>query len=147
MPTVTNTIFIRGNPAAIFDRTTTAKYWPEWHPATVGVSGQIENPMRPGDIIRERARIGQDIGESDWTVTEWVKDRRVVLSMPGTRLGDLQIAYQFEPQNDGVQFTRDLTFDASGFPDTVAQQISRQMDSDSAIALERIKSLMEMPGS
>lgn len=143
MKTVTNSIFLSRDPSAIFDLVTTAKYWPEWHPATVGVSGQVQNPMHPGDLIRERAKIGQDIGENNWTVTDWEKDKRVVLEMPGTRLGDLKITYRFEPKMNGVQFTRELSFDASGFPEAVSAQISRQMDTDSAEALKRIKVMAE----
>lgn len=143
MQTVSNTIFLAGDPTHIFDLVTTTRHWTEWHPATVGVSGQIDQPMRLGDVIRERAKIGQDIGENDWTVTVWEKNKRVVLEMPGTRLGDLRITYHFEPQPGGVQFSRELAFDATGFPQAVAEQIIRQMNSDSATALERIKMMVE----
>lgn len=143
METVTNTIFLAGDTDRIFDLVTTAKYWPEWHPATVGVSGQIGSPMREGDVIRERAKIGNDIGENDWTVTVWEQNKRVVLEMPGTRLGDLKIAYCFEREGNGVCFTRKLTFEAGGLPPSASEQITRQMESDSALALERIKAMVE----
>lgn len=143
MQTVSNTILLVGDLSDIFDLVTTARHWPEWHPATVGVSGQVDKPMRLGDVIRERAKIGQEIGENDWTVTDWEQNKRVVLEMPGTRLGDLKITYHFQPQPHGVQFSRELAFDATGFPQAASDQITRQMNSDSAIALERIKVMVE----
>lgn len=143
MSHVTNTIFIRGDANAIFDFVTTAKYWTQWHPATLGVGGQIENPMRLGDVIRERAKIGAGIGENDWTVSAWEQNQRVVLTMPNTRLGDLQITYSFVERNDGVEFTRELIYDASAFPGEMTKVIITQMESDSRIATERIKQMFE----
>lgn len=143
MSQVTNSIFIRGAVNAIFDFVTTAKYWTQWHPATVGVSGQIENAMRLGDVIRERAKIGAAIGENDWTVTEWEQNKRVVLLMPNTRLGDLQITYAFIEKNGGVEFTRELMYDASAFPQAIADALAQQMDSDSRIATEHIQEMFE----
>jgi hypothetical protein len=63
--------------------------------------------------------------------------------MPGTRLGDLQITYRFVVEGDGVEFTRELIFDASGFPPNIAIAIQAQMQSDSQIATERIKQMVE----
>ena len=79
MSTVTNNILIRGEPGAVFDLVTTAKYWTQWHPATVAVGGQIDKPMRLGDVIRERARIGGTEAENDWTVSEWKRPSWVAL--------------------------------------------------------------------
>lgn len=143
MTTVKNQIHLRGKYGDIFDLVTTAKYWTQWHPATVEVRGQIETPMQLGDVIWERAKIGEAIGENDWTVTEWARPTRFVLSMPSTRLGDLKITYGFTPHGDGVEYTRELQYDASGFPPPVAKQIEQQMASDSAEALHRIKALVE----
>jgi hypothetical protein len=143
MSKVTTSILITGDPHAVFDLVTTARYWTDWHPATLGVSGQVNEPMKLGDVIRERARIGESVGENDWTVTDWQRPTRVVLSMPGTRLGDLQISYLFVPTADGVEFSRELIFDAGGFPTAVAEAITLQMQSDSQIATERIKAMVE----
>jgi hypothetical protein len=143
MTSVKNSTLIHGTPGEIFDLVTTAKYWTRWHPATLDVSGQVQAPMKLGDVIRERARIGDSVGESDWTVTEWERPTRVVLSMPGTRLGDLKIEYRFVPNGDGVEFFRTLDFDATRFSPEIASAITAQMQSDSEIATHRIKELVE----
>jgi hypothetical protein len=64
--------------------------------------------MRKGDVIHEKARIGGMQAENDWTVTEWENLQRVVLSMPGTRLGDLRITYEFTQIPGGVEFYANL---------------------------------------
>ena len=128
----------------IFDLVTTARYWPDWHPATLGVSGAVETPMKLGDSIHERARIGGAIGENVWTVVEYVCPSRVVLRMPGTRLGDLEIVYQFAARDDAVEFTRELAFDLANLPPSVDRNaIERQLKTDSAEALRRLKDLVE----
>ena len=81
---VTKNILIRGSANRIFDLVTTAQYWTQWHPATVSVSGAIEQPMQIGDKIRERARIAGMEAEGAWTVAEWKRPTRVVLKMPAT---------------------------------------------------------------
>lgn len=146
---VTKSILIRGNANRIFDLVTTAKYWPQWHSATVSVSGAIENPMKLGDKIRERARIAGMEAEGDWTVAELERPTRVVLKMPATRLGDLQISYHFTPRTEGIEYSRELEFDASKLPALIpVSLVERQMVSDSEEALKRLKALIErMDGS
>lgn len=145
---VTKSTLIRGKADWVFDRVTTAKYWPQWHPATISVSGAIEQPMRLGDQIRERARIAGMEAEGDWTVAELERPTRVVLKMLGTRLGDLQISYHFAPRGEDVEFTRELEFDASKLPAMIpASMVERQMNSDSEEALKRLKPLIERMGA
>jgi hypothetical protein len=100
--------------------------------------------MRLGDSIHERARIGGLIGENDWTVVECARPSRVVLRIPGTRLGGLEIVYRFEPRGDAVEFTRELEFDLANLPPNMDRRaIERQMSTDSLEALQRLKILVE----
>ncbi len=147
MATVTNQALIRGNVDRVFDLVTTARYWVQWHPATVAVSGQVIEPMRLGDVIRERARIGGMEAEGEWTVTALERPKHVVLQMPGTRLGDLRITYAFRPMGDQVEFTRALEYDPSGLPTDLQARIERQMSEDSQVAVERIAELAASVGA
>ena len=54
MTAVVNTVTINGAPKAVFDLITTARLWPQWHPATKGVGGVVERPYGLGDMIHER---------------------------------------------------------------------------------------------
>jgi hypothetical protein len=49
-----NTVTINGTSKAVFDLITTARLWPQWHPATKGVGGVVERPYGLGDLIHER---------------------------------------------------------------------------------------------
>ena len=144
MSRVTQSILVRGPMNPVFDLVTTARYWPDWHPATLAVSGAVETPMQLGDCIHERARIGGAIAENDWAVVEYLRPSRVVLRMPGTRLGDLEIVYCFALRGDAVEFTRELEFDLANLPPNMDRRvIEQQMENDSAEALERLKGLVE----
>jgi uncharacterized protein YndB with AHSA1/START domain len=141
---VIKSITINGLLERVFDLVTTAKYWPQWHPATEGVSGAVEQPMKLGDKIIERARIGGRVGEGEWTVAVHDRPHRVVLQLPATAFGDLEIAYQFEQQGEQVRFTRTLQFDLSKLPPQLDRAaIERQMDTDSEQALAKLKALVE----
>ncbi len=58
MTTVTNAVTIAGDPAAVFDLVTSARFWPQWHPATRVVGGVTERPFGLRDRIYEAGRIG-----------------------------------------------------------------------------------------
>ena len=51
MATITNAIQIQGALAPIFDLITTTRFWPQWHPATIGVGGVTT----PADYFEYRA--------------------------------------------------------------------------------------------
>jgi hypothetical protein len=60
--------FVADRPIdAVFDVATTARFWPEWHPATRGVEGDIGHPARLGDQITEHVTIGGIQGSGTWT--------------------------------------------------------------------------------
>jgi uncharacterized protein YndB with AHSA1/START domain len=144
MATVTTSATIRAPIDRVFEYITTAKHWPQWHPATEGVSGDIDSPMRLGSRITERARIAGHLGEATWTVVEHAPNERVALSLPGTAFGDLLIAYTFAPDGDGVRFTRTLTYDVTSLPPAIpAAAVQAQMQSDSETAVGRIKAILE----
>src|SRR5438046_7082022 len=71
MTAVVNTVTINGAPKAVFDLITTARLWPQWHPATKGVGGGVERPYGLGDLIHERGRIGDKDCERTWNAGEY----------------------------------------------------------------------------
>jgi len=73
-PAITNTIQIHGALAPVFDLITTTRFWPQWHPATIGVGGVTERPFQQGDIVRERAQIGAHTYEGTCNVLGYFDD-------------------------------------------------------------------------
>jgi hypothetical protein len=140
MPTITSSVRIAGPIEQVFDLVTTTRYWPEWHPATIGVGGVTERPFALGDAIIERARLGGHEYEGTWTVTEHERPQRALLQGGSRRIS---IAYTFEPQGEVVLFRRELTYDAGLFsaadPVVLEEEMRRQSDQ----AVERLKGLVE----
>jgi hypothetical protein len=45
----------------VFDVATVARHWTDWHPATLRVEGQVEEPARLGDRITEYVRVADRV--------------------------------------------------------------------------------------
>jgi hypothetical protein len=142
MKTVVNSVLIRGRVEAVFDLVTSARFWPQWHPATLGVGGVRQRPFLLGDVIRERARLGPEVYEGDWTVAEHVRPSRAVLRAWG---GRLHIRYVFAAAGEATEFRRELEFDPADFRATApdADALVKLMHEQSEQALRKLKALVE----
>jgi hypothetical protein len=142
MTQVSNTIQIDGPLEAVFDLATTTRFWPQWHPATTGVGGVTERPMLLGDKIRERAVIGGQTYEGNWTVVEYHRPRRLALLMES---GRIKISYSFQASGQTTEFKRQLEFHAEDFSASVADPnlLEKLMHQQSELALQKLKVLVE----
>jgi len=142
MTQVSNTIQIHGPLAAVFDLVTTTRFWPQWHPATIGVGGVTERPFQLGDKIRERARIGAQTYEGSWTVIEHVRPIQVVLASGS---GRNRIRYSFEQVGEVVHYRRALEYHPEDFAASVADPalLETLMFTQSEQALQKVKALVE----
>ncbi len=142
MAQVTNTIQIHGSLVAVFDLVTTTRFWPQWHPVTIGVGGVIERPFQLGDKIRERARIGAHTYEGTWTVIEHERPTHALLQGDN---GRIQIRYRFQPVGDQVAYSRTLEYYPEDFaastPDPT--RLATLMYAQSEQALQKVKALVE----
>jgi uncharacterized protein YndB with AHSA1/START domain len=139
---VVNAATIEGPPEAVFDLVTTARFWPQWHPATTGVSGVTERPYLLGDRIVERGRIGQGNFEVTWKVAEHVRSRRVVLQSESS---PVQIIYSFSSRGNATEYTRELKYNVEDLksisPDS--NEVNRLMRLQSEQAVKQLKALVE----
>ena len=143
MARVQNEIVIDGPIQAVFDAVTTTDTWPQWHPATVGVSGVTERPLQLSDQIRERARIGGQEYEGEWTVVAHQSPARLVMQVLGS---DTRISYAFASESPSTtRFTRTLEFDPGAFAGSAADPaaLERLMFVQSQTALQNLKRLVE----
>ncbi len=152
MTQVCTEIRINGPLEAVFDLTTTTRYWPRWHPATTAVAGVTDRPLALGDQVREYAVIGGRAQEGTWTVAEHQRPESVLLQIDG---GRIQIGYTFEnegsdddgSEGDGptTRLRRVLTHRpedfAGGATNTTA--LESYMSTQSEEALQRLKWLVE----
>jgi hypothetical protein len=142
LASVVNAATIEGPPEAVFDLVTTARFWPQWHPATTAVSGVTERPYLLGDRIVERGRIGQGNFEVTWKVAEHVRPRRVLLQSESS---PVQIIYSFNSRGNVTEYTRELKYNVEDLtsisPDP--NEVNRLMQLQSEQAVKQLQALVE----
>jgi uncharacterized protein YndB with AHSA1/START domain len=122
---------------AVFDVVTTARFWPEWHPATRGVEGDIDHPARLGDKITEHVTIAGIQGSGTWSVVELDRPHHLALETD-LAFGHLRISYQLTTVGGGrTRFQRDLDFPELG------PQVSGAMQAQSADGITRLACLVQ----
>jgi uncharacterized protein YndB with AHSA1/START domain len=139
---VANTVAIAGAPAAVFDLITTARFWPQWHPATMAVGGVTERPYGLGDRIYERGRIGSVNFQVIWQVVEHVRPSRVALQ---AETSPARIMYAFQPQGDATAFTRSVEYrlERPSTETSALDELDRLMRVQSEQAVTQLKALVE----
>jgi uncharacterized protein YndB with AHSA1/START domain len=139
---VVNTITIAGAPEAVFDLVTTARFWPQWHPATRAVGGVVERPYRLGDQVYERGQIGNRDFQVIWKVVEWAPPSRVVLRAEKPLA---QITYAFQARDGATIFTRELKYklENPAAAASATEEVDRLMRVQSEQAVTQLKELVE----
>ena len=138
MTAVVNTVTINGAPKAVFDLITTARLWPQWHPATKGVGGVVERPYGLGDMIHERGRIGDKDFETTWKVVEYARPSKIVLQ---SQNAPTRITYTFTPGKGMTVFTRKLEYEAENF--AAVRELEKVMRDQSEQGVKQLKALVE----
>lgn len=138
LTTVVNTVTINGASKAVFDLITTARLWPQWHPATKGVGGVVERPYGLGDLIHERGRIGDKDFETTWKVVEHVRPSKIVLQ---SQKAPTRISYTFTAGKGTTIFTRKLEYKAEIFASV--KELEKVMRDQSEQGVNQLKALVE----
>lgn len=142
MTSAVNTVAIAGPVDAVFALVTTARFWPQWHPATQAVGGVTERPYGFEDRIYERGRIGQLEFQTSWRVAEYVRGSRVVLQ---SEKSSTRITYSFQARDGATVFTRHLQYKPDNFTAAAANSKAAEqlMQSQSEQAVNQLKELVE----
>ena len=138
MTAVVNTATITGTPRAVFDLITTARLWPQWHPATKKVRGVVERPYGLGDLIHERGQIGDKDFAVTWKVIEHVRPSKIVLQ---SQSGPARITYTFKAGKGTTLFTRKLEYQADNLASV--KELEKIMRDQSEQGVSRLKALVE----
>jgi uncharacterized protein YndB with AHSA1/START domain len=138
MTRVVNTVTINGPSKAVFDLITTARLWPQWHPATKGVGGVVERPYGLGDLIHERGRIGDKDFETTWKVIEHVRPSKIVLQ---SQKAPTRITYTFTAGKGTTVFTRKLEYKPEVFASV--KELEKVMREQSEQGVTQLKALVE----
>ncbi len=142
MASVVNTISIAGPAEPVFDLVTSARFWPEWHPASRSVAGVTQRPFQLGDRIHERGQIAGVDFRVTWKVVEHVRPSRIVLRCEAP---PAQITYTFQPRGTMTEYRRELEYDPSMLPSAhpEADNTAELMHAQSEEAMGRLKALVE----
>jgi hypothetical protein len=139
---VVNVTSITGPAGPVFDLITSARFWPEWHPASRAVFGVTQRPYQLGDVIYERAYFPGVEVVVPWRVVEHARPCRVVLQ---SLTSPTRITYSLEARGAATEFRRELEYD-----EALARQAApvtgdwgRLMDAQSEEGLRRLKELVE----
>jgi uncharacterized protein YndB with AHSA1/START domain len=136
MPQVSEQFIIDRPIEAVFAFVTTARFWPQWHPATRAVEGDIDHPAQLGDQITEHVTIAGIEGTGTWTVTEHAPPHHLALETD-LAVGHLRIAYQLTAVGAGTRFQRDLDFPQLG------QQLEAAMEAQSRQGVAQLARLAQ----
>jgi hypothetical protein len=108
MTTIVSVTSISGPDEAVFDLVTSARLWPDWHPATLSVAGVTHQPYQLGDIVHEHVRFAGLEFDVTWRVAEHVRPSRVVLQ---SLTSPARITYSFRAKGDAIDSRRELEYD------------------------------------
>ncbi len=148
MTRIENSLIIRCDPAALYDYVTRPWRWHEWHPTSKSAT-QSPGALQPGDTYSEvielqpfgrlPLRIRRELQYAVLTATphrEW--------AVRATSRGSvLHIRYRFEPVEQGVRFTRTLSYEIRGVLALLSPLLDRQNRRISVRALENLARRME----
>jgi Polyketide cyclase / dehydrase and lipid transport len=142
MAAAINSVRIAGPAGPVFDLITSARFWPEWHPASQAVGGVTQRPYQLGEVIHERAQFAGRDFQVMWTVVEHVRPSRVVLQSGHS---PSRIIYSFTEHNGIVELRRELVYDETTFRAVLPEleNLEGVMQTQSEEGLMRLKDLVE----
>ncbi|HXV82968.1 MAG TPA: SRPBCC family protein [Candidatus Binatia bacterium] len=140
-----NNIQINRPIEQVFDFVTTPRNWPQWHPASVSVSGNADHSLRPGEEVTETICVLGYRGGAKWLVRERSAPHRWVIDGSGENRGVATITYTLTRRSEGTVFDRELVYTMPNplFPLFDSLILRRRMKTDSAEALRCLKRLLE----
>lgn len=140
MNIVINKLRIWGPVLPVFDLVTTARFWPQWLPSTISVTGVVERPYLFGDSIRQVTKRTGQIRSHRWTVIEHLRPNNVVLQMHGE---PVEVRYTFIPENNIVRVVHRLSCPSEPEGEEQNKPAETQLFAETAAALQKLKVLIE----
>ncbi|KJE23383.1 Polyketide cyclase / dehydrase and lipid transport [Frankia torreyi] len=114
MPQVSDELVTDRPIEAVFDFTTTAGYWPRWHPTARRVAGEVDRPAQLGDRIGEQVTVAGVDNTVTWTIVGCDRPHRLELTT-NVDAGRVRIGYDLAVLADGrTRFRRTVDFPELG---------------------------------
>jgi uncharacterized protein YndB with AHSA1/START domain len=148
MTRICNSIQIRRPIERVFDFITTPANWPQWHPASLSVSGNAGHSLLPGEEVTEEISVAGRRGQVTWLVRERSAPHRWVIDGTGKDGGRATITYTLTRDPAGTNFERELVYSMPNALLAILDWliIRSRMKADSIEALQRLKRRLESSG-
>jgi uncharacterized protein YndB with AHSA1/START domain len=139
MTRICNSIQIRRPIERVFDFITTPANWPQWHPASLSVSGNAGHSLLPGEEVTEEISVAGRRGQVTWSVRERSAPHRWVIDGTGKDGGRATITYTLTRDPAGTNFERELVYSMPNALLAILDWliIRSRMKADSIEALQR----------
>lgn len=128
----------------VFDYVTTPAHWPQWHPASLRVSGATDHSLQVGERVSETIRVAGRGDVAVWTVIEWQPPTRWVIEGQA-KGGRATLGYRLTPRSGGTLFERELLYTVTHPVLRICDKVFMRyfMKIQSATALRRLKQRLE----
>lgn len=131
---------------AVFDYATTPANAPDWHPTSLGVSGEIDHPVEKGERFTEELQVlaGRRVLAS-WTCVERTFPRTWVIEGTLGNIARGTITSRFRPQEDGTLYEREFVYSMAN-PLLVPIDwlvLRRRADAEARRAVRQLKERLE----
>ena len=129
----------------VFDFVTIPGNWPQWHPSSLGVSGEADHSLEVGEQVTEAFRVAGRRGSAVWTCLEREAPRHWVIEGQVEEGGAGTITYTLTPHNGGTRFERTFVY---ALPNRLWEVLNRlflrrRIAAESDEALRRLKHVLE----
>jgi hypothetical protein len=145
MAEIVASVLIRRPIEIIYDYVTTPANWPDWHPASLSVSGNTGRSLELGDEVVEEFKAAGYRGRARWRVIRRRAPYLWSIEALPPEGGFARIEYALSAENGGVLFERELTYKMPNrwlaLLDRCA--IRRRIAGESRLALGQLKHILE----
>lgn len=132
-------------PADVFNYVTTPIHWPEWHPSSLAVSGNVDHSLLIGETVLEDFRVAGRQGRVTWRVAAREPDRLWQISgdIEGREAG--QVTYRLTATDAGTHFVREFDYRSANLLFALLNRLSLrgQIDAESQQAVRQLKARLE----
>lgn len=133
-------------PAEVFAYVTTPGHWPEWHPSSLAVSGNVDHPLAVGESVVEDFQVAGRRGRVTWRVSAREPDRmwRIAGDIDGRKAG--VVGYSLAPTASGTHFVRTFEYRSPNLLFALLNRLSirGRIDTESELAVRQLKARLEM---
>ena len=139
-------IHIRKPIEQVFDYVTTPDNWPQWHPSSEWVNGEMNRSLQVGEQVTEAFAIAGRRERVVWTVREYQAPRRWMIGglVKGNQSGRT-ITYTLSSRIDGTTLEREFIYSMPGPLLALLDWLilRRRVETESHEALRRLKMVLE----